>query len=339
MTSSSLPSPDFFQLESQLLRIEDECLDKAPIPDIMKQFFILLVECEKKGTFSRNEELDDILSKNVKYLLLSFYISKCLQLLKSDGIKQRHQHLDKAKHHVDVFLSRCSDYRLITNEQQKLIDQDAASVDPSTSRTQRIQSERTKLELKKKIQYLKFKKEKISATVESDELDELEREIYLEKVRMAVVECILGKRIMEQELQLLKFAAMREESGEPALKPEPPKPLKVTKLTKDHNGQIHAENIKAPTASMLSYREQVKKDVFKPRSNGPTMSLEEYAQHEMQDAQERSERERACRQKEKEEHELIEQEDEDAWERKRKKDAAWDDWKDANPKGQGNMRK
>lgn len=329
------PIYNFFNLEKDLLEIEDTCENKEKLSEILKQFLLLQLKIDKNGTFSKNEELDDIKSEDVKYLLLPYYVGKTFQLLKTDGMKQRRLHLLKVEANFESFISRCSEYRLLTKEQERLHDQKDVSIDPSTARNQRISGERDKLELKKKIDFLNYKKEKLRE--ENDDLEELEREIYIEKVKMAIIDVLLGKKVREQEMQLLEFAAMREASGAEPFKPEAPKPLKVTRLTKDPSGNIHSQNI--PIKPTVSQREQIYRDVFKPNTNGPTMSLEEYAEIEMKDLHERSKREREANEKRENENMLLENDDEDALDRKRQQDSAWDDWKDLNPKGQGNMKR
>lgn len=65
------------------------------------------------------------------------------------------------------------------------------------------------------------------------------------------------------------------------------------------------------------------------------MSLEEFAEREMHEAIEREAQQAQT-------EEMRRNEDpecEDVEERERQKAAAWDDWKDANPKGWGNTKR
>nr|CAG4712343.1 unnamed protein product [Naegleria fowleri] len=81
-------------------------------------------------------------------------------------------------------------------------------------------------------------------------------------------------------------------------------------------------------------RENMKDKVFGSYVPPPTMSIEEFARIEMEELHQRHEREKqqAQQQKKKEEDETEEDEEE------LKKKRAWDDWKDDNVKGSGNLR-
>lgn len=80
----------------------------------------------------------------------------------------------------------------------------------------------------------------------------------------------------------------------------------------------------------LNIREQV----FKP-TNIPTMTLDEFAQKEMG----RMKEQEAMSQQAKENAEKSDSEDEETADRKTYKAREWDDWKDLNDKGSGNVRK
>ncbi|GLD99665.1 hypothetical protein PINS_up008391 [Pythium insidiosum] len=88
-------------------------------------------------------------------------------------------------------------------------------------------------------------------------------------------------------------------------------------------------------------RETIRSQVFQPGHRLPTMSLEEYADRELADAQERQKREQEAPTAPRRYDQLVEDGDEDdaaLVDEATYKDRAWDDWKDANPRGIGNKK-
>lgn len=88
-------------------------------------------------------------------------------------------------------------------------------------------------------------------------------------------------------------------------------------------------------------REVFRSKVFQPGHRLPTMSLEEYAEMEIADAQARQEREANAPVAPRRYEQLVEDGDEDNMElldQATEKDRQWDDWKDANPRGIGNKK-
>jgi immunoglobulin-binding protein 1 len=92
----------------------------------------------------------------------------------------------------------------------------------------------------------------------------------------------------------------------------------------------------------LLLREETVSAVFKPRMQGPTMSLEEFADIELADALERQAREKNQERSDdgtlRWKH-LVEQgleDDADLADRATVNDREWDAWREANPRGSGN---
>ena len=105
------------------------------------------------------------------------------------------------------------------------------------------------------------------------------------------------------------------------------KGLSVVHLDKGVDGRV------------VERRERIKADIFRPYHNLPTMSLAEFADQEMREAMEREERQRNAPAPPRRTEHLERDGDEDDHaleEDGRRRQAEWDDWKDANPKGIGN---
>jgi immunoglobulin-binding protein 1 len=88
-------------------------------------------------------------------------------------------------------------------------------------------------------------------------------------------------------------------------------------------------------------RETIRSQVFQPGHRLPTMSLEELADREYADAVERQQREADAPVGPRRYEQLHEDGDEDDHKlvnEATEKDRAWDDYKDANPRGIGNKK-
>jgi immunoglobulin-binding protein 1 len=132
-----------------------------------------------------------------------------------------------------------------------------------------------------------------------------------------------------QECQILEhMAAMQLKFTSPNAPPPVPPPSKGLQVT--HIGK-----------DFTSRREVIKSKVFGMSWSQPTMTLQEVAEIEMQQAIDKERREKAYRAENPEVlsgKELVAQgleDDEDKADLAAKKDRDWDDWKDDNPKGAG----
>jgi len=114
--------------------------------------------------------------------------------------------------------------------------------------------------------------------------------------------------------------------------PQSTKPTQLTHVTKD-----------PLTGQLLFQKEEIKSTIFRPSWNQPTMSLDEYAEKEMQEAKLRAERQAGSEAHNKtkpRKYEYLQrdglEDDAKLVDASAKIDREWDDWKDENPKGSGN---
>lgn len=105
-----------------------------------------------------------------------------------------------------------------------------------------------------------------------------------------------------------------------------------TSIVQEYQDPNQRMNIHQDTVDeRVQIRQQYKNQVFKPGHNMPTMTLEELAEIEVEDALRRQ----AEDQQREMEYAMEDPESEEVLERERKKAAAHDDWKDFVPKGRG----
>uniref|UniRef100_K3X0R5 TAP42-like protein n=1 Tax=Globisporangium ultimum (strain ATCC 200006 / CBS 805.95 / DAOM BR144) TaxID=431595 RepID=K3X0R5_GLOUD len=218
----------------------------------------------------------------------------------------------------------------------------------SLSRDEKIQRFQMQREMEKKLQEVQKRKQQQSgkkpgATANADDedefdfdddMDELEREQLMAFIQLAVIKSMDEQMSINQEREMLEtMIKMNAKSDKKDLFTDahrPPPPPQGQGISVTHiNPQFEMR------------RETVKSGVFKPGHRLPTMSLQEYADMELADAQERQQREQEASQGPRRYDQLVEDGDEDNLEfvdEATYKDRAWDDWKDANPRGIGNKK-
>jgi len=161
------------------------------------------------------------------------------------------------------------------------------------------------------------KKAKIIATrgtdaYEDSSEEEIERQLYLTKIKQAVLTTFKEIRMIEQELPMLEHMdALARGEVKPAAPPAPKKnPQPPLTLFRDHKGELRAQ-------------------VFQPHWIQPTMTIEQQAQIEMQNMVTGG-----GPQSEKVDSDSEDSDPDD--DEKYRKQREWDAWCDDNPSGSGN---
>ena len=188
--------------------------------------------------------------------------------------------------------------------------------------------------------------------------DGLLRLLYVQELNLHALDSLNDIYLNSAELSMLKMSMQREEQrdhetmyrhGQPHdhhhhQHPPPSsqgqrlqqlqnnKPMSLTHVTQD------------PITGQLQFKkESVRNSIFKPSWNQPTMTLDELAEKEVQEATQRSIQQQAAEEERKHQprrYELLVRdglEDDDRLvDASAKLDRDWDDWKDQNPRGSGN---
>ena len=89
--------------------------------------------------FSSNETVDDISDGDLKYLLLDYYLAELI--LKKIG-NDRKDNLQQARHHYESFLRLLDNYRILSKEDEKLLE--TYTENPKTFSTASITSGSTR---------------------------------------------------------------------------------------------------------------------------------------------------------------------------------------------------
>ncbi len=226
--------------------------------------------------------------------------------------------------------------------------------DPATQRALKIERFRREKASKERLRELNYLYEKLRKDVKEEEegcegggggqrageLEEVERERTKLWIETCIRKVLDEWGMLRQELQILTMMARQQGSGSeargpPSTHPPPPtnpKPLTVTHIDKG-----------GPNGKLRIRQEELRGRVFQPGYSLPTVSLEEFAAQEVAEAQEREAKAKAAAdagpqgpRRYTQLEETGEEDDARLVEESAYQDRAWDDWKDANPRGSGN---
>ena len=274
--------------------------------------------------FSRNEEMEEVPTADLKYLLLPALLgSLTCQLTSQD----RKQDLERAVIYYNDFARRTDDYGITSTVDNRSGEAGPGSkvsaelADAAATRANKIARLRAKKSLEQKLKELGRNKHIDDATL---------REHTVTTIRLWITRCVDELDATKQELELLeKMEGIN--NGVP--QPSPP--------------QSHSA--RAPLKPILITRDMIQQKVFGAGYPSlPTMSVEEWHDKRVREGvipPEQSHREERDMSKwvgkgpdrEGEEREEGDKSDEDE-EAKRNKDIKFDEFKDDNKRGSGNRK-
>ncbi|KAG7484179.1 hypothetical protein MATL_G00046690 [Megalops atlanticus] len=277
--------------------------------------------------FSRNEELEEIATADLKYLMLPALLGALT--MKQVNMAKRLEQVQRARVYFLDFLKRCKDYNIMKFELPKTNDNsDDTSEDagngPSPSfkppdliamATQR----QAKIERYKQKKETEAKLSEIKSIVESGQAeDEVVRDFYLLTVRRWITIALEEIESIDQEMEILKKMDV--------LKQNPPKPsqsrppMKPFILTKDAvQARVFGAGYPSlPTMTVDDWYEQHRKHGVLPDQGIPRSAADIDNEEREKEEKERQ----------------IENDDEEALQKARD----WDNWKDTHRRGYGNRK-
>ncbi|TMW65232.1 hypothetical protein Poli38472_009399 [Pythium oligandrum] len=231
------------------------------------------------------------------------------------------------------FLDRAEQMRILTEKKRREQYERMESKKFSLSRDEKIERFKMQRDLEKKLAAVQERKKQLKGE-EDDDLEDIEREQLMTFIQLGVIKSMDEQASINQERDMLETMVKMNQSSDKrdlftdAHRPPPPQ-----------QGQGISVTHINPQFEMR--RETIRSEVFQPGHRLPTMSLEEYADREVADAMERQKREAEAPQAPRRYEQLLEEGEEDNHglvDEATYKDRAWDDWKDANPRGIGNKK-
>ncbi|NXF79950.1 IGBP1 protein, partial [Sclerurus mexicanus] len=279
---------------------------------------------------SENEELEEIASADLKFLLLPALLGALT--LKQVDVSRRLEHLQSAREHFLHFLKLCSSYGLGAAPLPPAGPGEGGSGSPpgpeDTPRAQpslvaMAMSRKAKIERYKQKKELENKLASMRSFVESGTADEDQiREFYILQIQKWISTSLEELESIDQEMVILKSRDAARQA--PAAPHGPSRP------------------VRAPVRPFILTRDAAQAKVFGAGYPGlPTMTVDDWyeqrrrqgivsGQSVPQRAPGVSDEEFQKQQQEKKE----EEDDEEALQKARN----WDDWKDTHPRGYGNRQ-
>ena len=321
------------QIFSEALKCQ-ETIDNSDLPSASLEYqnqvhkgIDLLIKATKMvnllSLFSRNEDLEETPTADIKYLLLPALLGSLTCQLNS---QDRKQDLERAVIYYKDFLRRVQDYSINSTTDnttgQVVVDGKVSKelADMATSRADKIARFKAKKSLEQRLKELDKSKHVDDATM---------REYTITTVQLWITRCVDELDSTKQELGVLEYMESRQ--GAPPLVTSPPS---------------------APFKPITITRDMIQKKVFGAGYPSlPTMSVEEWHEKRIRDGvippdqvhvEERDMSKWVgkgpSREPDQGNEDGGDRSDEDEEEAKRKKDIRFDEFKDENKKGSGNRK-
>ncbi|KAM9356550.1 immunoglobulin-binding protein 1 [Symphorus nematophorus] len=318
----------------------DEPLGSNSVQVRVKRGLAMLEEASRMAAqlelFSRNEELEEVATVDLKYLLLPALLG-ALSLKQTSRDKRLEIVLTARAYFMD-FLTRCKEYNVSRFELPKNPGRDntspdeasenglstAASVPRPADLVSMAAQRQAKIERYRQKKQLESRLSDVRRAVDSGQADdEVLRDFYLLNVQRWVTVSLEEIESIDQEAEILKKMDGLKQGGaqQPAQPARPP--MKPFILTKDAvQAQVFGAGYPSlPTMTVDDWYEQHRKHGVLPDQGIPRR----VAVDEDTDAQEREEEEKEKK---------AERDDEESLMKARN----WDDWKDTHRRGYGNRQ-
>lgn len=290
---------------------------------------------DKLSLFSANETLEDINTKDLKYLLVDYYLGELL--LKRAG-DQRLNIVMSAQNRFNIFLANCLTHQILGKAEKESYERvENPPKDPNDLRKEKIERHKKTKELNalivsltKKLQGNKGKMvnqvNNNNNNEDEDDDEEVDRELTLAIFHLFIENTFENLQMVKRELEILQHMEKMKQAGE-----DPAKKLEEERRAQ----QAQAKPLKPIVIE--NTREVLAKQVFQPGWRQPTMTLDEYLELEKQRGNiiEGGGPQQEIRMKQEKEEKLTRDSDADADEEIYKQ-REFDEFKDLNPRGQGN---
>ncbi|KAM8908711.1 immunoglobulin-binding protein 1 [Spinachia spinachia] len=285
--------------------------------------------------FSRNEELEEIATADLKYLLLPALLGALT--MKQTGRDKRLEVVRTARGHFMDFLKRCKEYNMCDFELPHLTNEnetpDEASENGSSSPTVRPKlcpsdlvcmaaQRQAKIERYRQRKELEARLSDVRKAVDSGQADdEVSRDFYNLNAKRWVTVCLEEMESIDQEMEILQqMDGLKQGVPKQLAQPVRP-PMKPFILTKDAvQARVFGDGYPSlPTMTVDDWYEQHRLRGAMPDQGIPRRGDVE----EATDANEREEQDK---------EKNAENDDEESLFKARN----WDEWKDSHRRGYGN---
>ncbi|XP_019391777.1 PREDICTED: immunoglobulin-binding protein 1 isoform X1 [Crocodylus porosus] len=282
--------------------------------------------------FSQNEELEEIASADLKYLLLPALLGALT--LKQINLSKRLEHVQSARAHFMNFLKLCKSYQIgkfQLPETPQSPDENESSESTSKASPAVGQPSLVAMAVNRQAKIERYKQKKevenrlasMKAFVESGQADEEQvREFYLLHIQKWISTSLDEIESIDQEMVILRGRdAIKQSSASSHAPRQPRTPMKPFILTRDA-AQAKVFGAGYPSLATMTvddWYEQHQKRGLLPDQGVPRGTPAEVADEELEQEQQEKK---------------VEEDNEETLRKAR----GWDDWKDTHPRGYGNRQ-
>ncbi|XP_040306106.1 immunoglobulin-binding protein 1-like [Herpailurus yagouaroundi] len=294
--------------------------------DLLKKAAEMLSQLD---LFSRNEDLEEIASTDLKYLMVSAFQGALA--MKQVNPSKRLDHLQWAREHFLNYLTQCQYYHVAEFElpQTNSADNTASSSMACPSLVAVASERQAKIERYKQKKEVEHRLFALKSAVESGQADdECVREYYLLHLRRWIGISLEEIESIDQEMKILREDDSSKDASTSYSSPQDRPPMKPFVLTRN---VAQAKVFGAGYPSLASMTVNDWYDQHQKYGALPDQGIAKITPELKRAAQQQEDQE----QKEAEEEEEEEEEEgEETLHRVRE----WDDWKGTHPRGYGNRQ-
>ncbi|XP_030065682.1 immunoglobulin-binding protein 1 [Microcaecilia unicolor] len=318
--------------ELQEVEASNEPLNSRQLQDKVKGGLTLLEEAKRGADqlqlFSRNEELEEVASADLKFFLLPALLATLT--LKLNTPSKRMDQLQAARIYFMDFLRSCKDYNVGTfhlpqPREDSRTEEDTEQAVPAptqpnliamaTHRQAKIERYKQKMEVEKRLV-------SIAGLVQSGNAeDEQVREFYLLQIKKWISTSLDEVESIDHEMELLKSRETMKQTGESSQPRRQPRPaMKPFMLIRDSaQAKVFGAGYPSlPTMTVDDWYRQHQRHGVLPDQGVPQRAVDHDAEEEQKAEQEKK----------------VEEEDETSLQKARD----WDEWKDTHRRGYGNRQ-
>lgn len=324
------------------------------LQDLITEFELILQIVQSLALFSDNERLLELTTSYIPYLNLWFYLAQLyskLQLKQGKiSLDFKLDYLKIAKLYAIEFLTNLQNYGILDHDQVqrlKLIDKgEEIIMSPQVKRQEKIDNYKKEQQLHHQLAVLTDLKHDLNERFE----DETLKAIYIDQLKFHILKAFdsIGLITMESEVLSNRPPPGTIDSHNAHADKNDGRianyPTDLTDLTPDVTGfttkieprptkqisDLISKQGKVLQPFTITTKSQLRNRVFGTGQVLPSMTVEEYLDYELANGKMMKEEVKDVNK----ESDYESDEDDEAQLEKRR----WDDWKDENPKGAGNMK-
>lgn len=348
---------------------KDSLKYQTNVGDLIKEFTLIQLIVDRLDLFSDNESLNEINVSYIQFINLDYYLgllySDYLWNPKSgqapeasDPIEFKEMNITIAKSKLVRFIAQLDNYGEVLSKSQSsrvnsfkeiynpTYDELVTYSNPGLKRADKIENYKLEKELKGKLQILNdyYNQNSEKGEDEDDSMferfdEEIVKAIYIDQLRLFSISAFNNLELLSMELQVLSNRPKQR-----ITEIDPPKSKEEPSMENDYGYTSKLESLPFKNKSKISdliskqgkilqpftitsNKQDLKLKVFGTGQVLPSMSVEEYLDYELANG-------KMMKEEVKDEKNDSDSDNSDEELEKRQ----WDDWKDDNPKGSGNMK-